>query len=232
MEVNEFEISYYLNQQQLLLLLSLIDQRPVAGLPSIEIPDNWQSVAMALLQDERLHFENENLLMDKSLAKLLMVMKDAELVYVIYSKQPGPGSYVMYAGESPTLLELLPDGKVRLRHSTIDEFKELMETILIPYHPMPEALLISFSDDEVLKECFARWQTFQISFLDSPSLWTQMEEVRGILEYHAPESQTRWIWVDDAAAGLILRQDQSGTRAELDTVSHRKSLLRELRLET
>lgn len=230
--MNEFEIAYYLTLQQLLLLLSLIDQRPVVGLPSIETPSNWQGVAMALLQDERLRFENENLLMDKNLAKLLMVMKDAEDIYAIQSKQPGPGTYVMYAGKNSALLEILPGKKVRLRQSITAEFKELIETLLMPCCPMPEALLTSFPDDENLKKCFARWQTPQISFSDSPSRWIRVKEARGVLGYHALGTQTRWIWVDDTVAGLILRQDQNGTRVELDTVSHRKALLQELRLET
>ncbi|MCI9332985.1 MAG: hypothetical protein HFG05_12600 [Oscillibacter sp.] len=230
--MNEFEIAYYLSLQQLLLLLSLIDQRPVVGLPSIETPDNWQRVAMALLQDERFRFENENLLMDKNLAKLLMVMKDAEDIYAIQSKQPGPGTYVMYAGKSPVLLEILPGRRVRLRQTITAEFKELIEALLMPCCPMPEALLTSFPDDKNLKECFARWQTPQISFSDSPSRWNQIKEARGVLEYHTLRIHTRWIWVDDTAAGLMLRQDQNGTRAELDTVSHRKALLKELRLET
>ncbi len=93
---------------------------------------------------------------------------------------------------------------------------------------MPEALLVSLPEDELLGECVRRWETRNISLADSPLLWLQIPEVCGVLERWTPETRTRWVWVEDQAAGLILNQDANRTRAALDTASQRRLLLREL----
>lgn len=226
-----FEIAYYLNGPQLLLLLSLIDQRPVAGLPSIDEPENWQSVSLSLLQDRRLRFENGQLVMDEDISDLLLAIKNAERIYAVCRKRPEPSVQVLYEGEKTAILELLPDKKTRLRRGEDNALGRLTEELLMPLRPMPDELMDALPDDEIIKGCLDRWTSRRLSPEGDFSLWIQAEEARGVLECLTPETRTRWIWIEDPAASLILRQDQTNTQAMLDTVSQRKSLLRELGLE-
>lgn len=223
-----FEIAYYLSGQQLLLLLSLIDQRPVAGLPPIAEPEDWRETSLSLLRDRRLRYEDGRLVMDGDLGGLLLDLKNAERIYALYGGSPAVR--VAYAGEGSVLLELLPEGNCRLRRLEAAELRQLVGE-LAPVRPMPEALEDSLPDDAALRERLSRWEEDAVPPEASPALWQRLEEVRGILEYQLSGERIRWIWVEDGMAGLLLRQDRRGTRAELDTASRRQSLLRELGLE-
>lgn len=229
--MDEFEIAYYLDRQQLLFLLSLIDRRPVIGLPPVEETEDWQKVSLTLLRDERLYYQDGRLVMDKNLGVLLLAMKDAQQVCAIYGKYPEPVSNVLYCGKRPVLLELLPDGKLRLRQAKEAELKQLLTEALMPASPMPEALLETLPWDETLRACLAEWERRDIPLTAPVSPWVQMKEVRGVLDCRMPDGLVRWIWIDDTAAGLIVRQDEHGTGSALDTASQRQTLLRELRLE-
>lgn len=229
--MKEFEISYYLDRRQLLLLLSLIDQRPVAGIPPVGEPEDWKSVSLSLLEDGRLRYENGRLVMEEGLAGLLLTMKDAERVYAIHGKRPEPLNCVMYQGGPPAFLELLGDGRVRLSQTDVSRFTELAGAALMPGSPMPEALLTVLPDDELLQECLTRWRAVQVSPEDAFIRWMELEEVRGVLECLSPEACTRLIWVEDVAATLLAVQSREETQVELDTASRRRSLLREMGLE-
>ena len=95
--MENFEITYYLSGQQLLLLLSLIDQRPVAGLPPVEAPEDWQKISLSLFEEGRLYFENGQCAMDQELSALLLTMKDAEQICAIYGKRPSPSAQIVRA---------------------------------------------------------------------------------------------------------------------------------------
>jgi len=226
--VDSFEIAYYLSRQQLLLLLSLIDGRPVAGLPPIKELEDWQKVSLSLVEDGRLRCENGKLVMDAGLSELLLTMKNAKSVYTIYGNGTEPGVMTVYPGEPPALLEFLPDGKVRLCGPELGELGQQVSSRLLPEYPMPGALLVSLPEDELLEECLHRWETRDVSLTDPPFFWLQIPEVRGVLEHWMPEEHTRYIWIEDQAAGIILTQDVNGVQAALDTVHLRQKLLREL----
>jgi len=230
--VDSFEFAYFLSRQQLLLLLSLIDQRPVAGLPPVEEKESWQKVSLSLVEDGRLRCEDGRLVMDAGLSELLLAMKDADCVCMLYGNRPQPSAMALYPGRPPVLLEFLPDGKDRLHGTEAAEIERLISTVLMPEYPAPEALLVSLEENEILRECLRRWEARDISIEDPPALWMQIPEVRGVLERWTPEARVRWIWVEDEAAGLILCQDSDGVRAALDTASRRELLLGKLRWET
>lgn len=230
--MDNFDFAYYLSPQQLLLLLSLIDRRPVAGLPPVEEKEDWQKVSMSLIEDGRLRCEGGQLVMDAGLSELLLTMKGAECVYMLYGNGQEPDVLALYPGMRPALMEFLPDGKNRLRGVAAAEIGQLVLSRLVPDYPVPEALLTSLPEDAILRECLRRWEAKDISLRDPPSLWLQVPEVRGVLERWTPEARVRWIWIEDKAAGLILCQDLDGARAALDTASQRRSLLRKLGLET
>lgn len=226
-----FEIAYYLEGRQLLLLLSLIDQRPVAGLPPIEEPEDWGPVALSLLQDRRFRCEGQNLVMDETLSGLLLEMKTAKRICVIYGCGPVPSCGTLYIGGRFVLLEFLPDGKYRLRRTEKTEVRELMEELLMRSAPMPEALEVSLADDAALGACLRRWERRAPGLEETPALWRQFDEVRGVLEYQTSGTKTRWVWIEDVESGVLLCQDQSGAHAKLDTDSQRRFVLRELGME-
>lgn len=230
--MDEFEMVYYLDSRQVLLLLSLIDQRPVVGFPPIEEPEDWGPTALSLFQAGRLRCEGESLIMDETLSGLLLTMKDAKQVCAMYGRGPGFSSCTLYINDRFVLLEHLPGGKCRLHQAGEAEIRELLEKGLMCSHPMPEVLQSALEDDEAFEACLRRWEQRAVALEDSPARWRQFEEVRGVLEYQTPETKVRCVWIEDLIAGIILRQDQNGTHAKLDTVSQRRALLRELEMET
>lgn len=229
--MDEIEIAYYLDGPQLLLLLSLIDKRPVMGLASIAEPEDWQRVSLSLLEDGRLYCQDGRLVMERELSSLLLTIKDAAQVDTIYGKTPEPALLTLYAGKEPVRLEHLPGGRVRLCRAEKDALLRLTEEYLSPFYPMPEALLATLPEDETLLECLARWEREAVPMDASAALWVRMEEVRGVLERWTPESRNRWVWVEDDAVNLILRQGPGRIRAELDTSLCRQKLERELKGE-
>lgn len=229
--MDELEFAYYLDGQQLLLLLSLIDQRPVVGLPEIGKPENWRQVSLPLLQNGWLSYEGGQLVMDARHSAPLLAMKDAARIYAIYGKRPLTVNLVLYDGAQPALLEFMPDGKFRLHLTEEETLRRIVGEVLICAPPMPEELTLSLPDDVLLRECLEKWRTQGISFTDTPGRWLQLEEVRGVLEIQTPETQTRWIWIEEDAADIVVRQDRNGIWAWLDTVSQRKRMMRELELE-
>lgn len=222
--MDEFEIAYYLDRRQLLLLLSLIDQRPVAGLPPVEEPEDWRTVSLSLLEDGRLRCEDGRLVMEEELGGLLLDMKDAGQVWAVYDRRSW--GRVLYQGGRTALLELLPGGKDRLRRAGEGELRQLLEDALTPSSPMPDALLVSLPEDRLLLDCLAGWES--ISPAEGPEHWLALEKVRAVVERRGTEGLTRWIRIEDDAASLLLRQDGGGIRAELDTASRRRRLPEEL----
>lgn len=229
--MDEFEIAYYLDGQQLLLLLSLIDQKPVVGLPRIEEPENWQSVSLSLLQSGWLRYEADQLRMNKELSELLLIMKAADKILAAYLKASAFTSRIFCAGDQLVSLEFLPNKKYRLRQEKKSELRRRVESLLMSSSPMPETLLDTLSDDVFLRPCLDYWEGQPLSLEDVVALWLQFDEVRGVLECQTLKEKIRWIWIKDRIADVVLRQDLAETRAVLDTVSQQKLLLRELGLE-
>lgn len=223
-----FEFAYYLNRRQLLLLLSLIDRRPVAGLPPVEQPTDWREVSLSLLEDGRLLYRDGQLVMNEKISGLLLAIKDARRVCTVHTKGPDLLMQTFYEGERNVLLELLPGGDCRLCSSENGALRHLVQERLFLPNPLPEALLSSLSEDETLQSCLDRWKHREISLEDSSILWLQAEETRGVLDCLTSEYRDRWIWVEDHFTGLILHQDKDGIHAEPDTASRRQAIAREL----
>ena len=169
--------------------------------------------------------------MDQELSALLLTMKDAEQICAIYGKRPSPSVQLIYQGKQLTLLELLSDGKNRLRRIEPAEAGQMLMEILMPAYPMPETLLDSLTENQIISSSLSRWESQSASLVDSVPLWMQIPEVVGVLDRWSQGIQTRWIWIEDMDASLVLFQAQGETRSILDTASYRRALLRELRLE-
>lgn len=226
-----FELAYYLDGPQLRLLLSLIDGRAVMGVPPVEEPESWQAVSLSLLEAGRLRCHGERLVMDQELSGLLLGIKDASRVYMVFGKRPDPFALTLYGGRPPVLLEHLPERRVRLSQAEADALPRLTEDCLFPSSPMPEALLASLPDDPALQACLAAWEGQAVLLEDPPARWMDLPQVRGVIDRWTPEGHSRWIWAEDALAGAVLRQDRDGIHAALDTPSRRRELAAELEWE-
>lgn len=231
MGMDEFEIAYYLEGQQLLLLLSLIDQKPITGLPQIESPKDWGQIALSLLQDARLRCEQDELVMDEALGRLLLDMKAAQCVYAIYSERPVTAGQVLYTGKRSVLLEFMPDGKYRLHQTDTGALRRLLETFPFAKGPVPKVLADTLPDNPAMKERLSDWESQAVTWVDSPMRWLQIGGVRCVLDCQTPELQARWIWLEDELTDIVLKQDKQVLRAQLDTDCQRILLLQELGLE-
>lgn len=234
--MDELEYAYYLDEWQLLFLLSLIDQRPVAGIfrnaPKTLERGEWQRVALSLLQDRRLYYEGTQLSMEKGLAALLMAMKNAQRVLSVYSKKGACLVRLIYSGKSTAVVEILEGGGFRLHGAERPVLQWLSAEGILPARMEPEELLSTLDANDALRAQMSRWEAQGIPW-DAPAIhWGGLPEVQCVIECVVEqERKERWIWVDDPLAGLVLHQERRGIHADLDTESRRRQLIREWGLE-
>ena len=88
------ERAYYLTGRQLLLLLSLIDDRPVRGFAPTETAgtdsNTWKQTALSLTQEGLLVYGPGGAVIDARLEPLLRAMKDSARVLALYSRERMP----------------------------------------------------------------------------------------------------------------------------------------------
>lgn len=225
--MSEFDFAYYLDQRQLLLLLSLIDQRPVCGIPSAGVGNHqdWQAVALSLLTDRRLHYQDGDLVMDPQLGRLLLAMKEAKYALAPHGRKVKEFFRILYMGTIVVYAEFFPDGGCRLGRGPMPSLSSLAGAGVLPRYPAPEALAVRLEENKSLQELLSRWETQEISIDDPPARWEEKAHVCGLVERLFPQGgRDRWIWVEDPLAGLVLHQDRNGIQAQFDTQSCRQSL--------
>lgn len=224
--MDEWEIAFYLEPQQLLLLLSLVDERPVAGVPEPAADTDWQAAALSLFREGRLHTEDGQLVADRALAPLLHAMKDAARVYAVCGRTPEPFQALFYLDPRPVRLDILPEkGQCRLCGTRAAALAETLSAALPP--PVPASVS---PQEAAVRACCARWEG--LSPEEIARRWQDGEAVRCVLERRAPRAgQMRWLWVAEEPAGIALCQTQKGISACLDTEASRQTLFKGLQGE-
>ena len=76
------EYAFFLDELKFLFLLSMLDSRPVVGIPMPDAaqipPETWNQVVLSLVQENRLQYvEHGGLSIHPQLSRLLCCMKDA-----------------------------------------------------------------------------------------------------------------------------------------------------------
>ena len=223
------ERAYYLTGHQLLLLLSLVDDRPLKGFLPAGMADAdvnaWKQTALSLVQGGLLVYGQSAPVIDAQLETLLRAMKDSPRQIALYCKERMPK--ILYSGASLTLMQ---EGGYRLSTQEPLSLQLLNEELLLPesFAEGEIAAVLETEDDETRALC-EYWQENAPMPDRSVVEWLTLPQMRCAADVGHPDgSVSRWAWIDDPEAGLLLlRRTMNDCRVYLDTAQRREMLLRE-----
>lgn len=225
----EPETAYLLTGEELLLLLSLVDQRPVVA---FALPDatrvpagQWAQVAVELHRKGLVDYTGAGTVPAAPVAELLTAMKEAGTVCLALSRDADYKAQVLYrCGEQSVLLQgnYWPGYRLQAWEQTpdcwLDTCLGLPERIPDGHPALPESQL---PDDLDGLPCPA--------LTDPPVSWGQWEQARTIMDvYENGRLEQRLVWWQGEAGGVILCQARSDTHVFLDCRLARDALNRHL----
>ena len=225
----EPETAYLLTGEELLLLLSLVDQRPVVAfaLPyASRVPaGRWAEVAVELHRKGLVDYTDAGAVPAAPVAELLTAMKDASTACLALSRDAHCKTQALYrSGGQSVLLQgnYWPGYRLQVWDQPPDGWLEsclgLAERIPDGDPALPESQL---PDDLAGLPCPA--------LTDPPSGWGRWEQARVIVDtYQHGQLEQRLVWWQGEAGNTILCQTGSGTRLLLDCRFARDALNRHL----
>lgn len=185
-----YEQAYFLDELQLLQLLSCIDNRPVIGFSTADpatIPDAvWKQVLFSLIQDGWLQPTESGFLIPAARAELLVTIKEAPSMCSAVFRGSDSPIRNLYWGKPPVAVEMC--GNAYYRIYAVEQtgpFAWLEEAQGLPEHPAEE------NDVPLLFDAFpslrSRLQTTADTALPLtvPSLaWSDREEVQLVFDLY------------------------------------------------
>lgn len=221
----EPEVIYLLTGEELLLLLSLVDQRPVVAfaLPdSAQIPtERWTQVAVDLYRKGLVNYTDAGMLPAAPVSELLVAMKDAGIVCLALSRNADCKMQALYWSEEQSVLlqgNHWPGYRLQVWESMPDSW---LGTCLglperIPDHA-PDLSESQLAADLVGRSC--------PTLTDPPASWGCWEQARVIVDiYRRGQLERRWVWWQGTAVCTVLCQTESGTHLLPDCQSTRNML--------
>ena len=215
--MDRLEHAYLLQDDELFLLLSLLDERPVmmfsAGTPD-RPRSHWERTAVALQSAGLLSSGPAGMEISPEQGRLLAGMKQAKQIWTIL--QPGQAGSLrtLYGGRPGVLLETGCKGGRRLSALPVPvtdwcREEEILPELLAeqePPEPAPPAVWLPFSAPE--------------------TAWlTRTEAVAVVTEYTPQGTRShRWVWPGGFRTGTVVHQTVAGTCAERDTEEERRNI--------
>lgn len=229
--MENIEHAYFLDELQLLLLLSLIDKRPVPGFslgdPTRLKESDWTQVALTLVRDGQLDVREGRMEIEEQLREMLVEIKNASrILSVCSSAEERAMVRMLYFGQAVTVLE--PDGPSGYRVSRREKLTQewLAEKAGTVY--LPDELADTMLENPELSRRISEWMESAPGLDVPPAQWVQRKEARVVLDLYVCGSRAiRWVWLEDPLCPQILRQDEGGSRVLLDTAGQRGALLKE-----
>lgn len=227
-----FEHAYFLDGLQLLQLLSCLDDRPVTGFPLCEmeaVPESvWKHVLFSLIQDQWLQPVENGFEIPLKRALLLRAMKDAPRVLSVVFRGETFPVRSLYLWERPAAIEVYGPAYYRIYEIALDSVSDWLSDTL-PADPMEEQdATLLFRITPSAEAALRRVETKALPFQAAAYQWGEQEDVHTVLDLYrngTSERLCRWVWIELAVCGVILRQDEAGCHALPDTVEQRQAVL-------
>ena len=221
------EYAFFLDELQFLFLLSMLDSRPVVGIPMPDAaqipPETWNQVVLSLVQENRLQYvEHGGLSIHPQLSRLLCCMKDAGTTAVFYV-QDVPQAHLLYFGHEG-VVNVRPHGQTEYRLCQIDAAAWLEE--VLPRR-VPTAEEFPVEGDAMLAEVFAEKVQQALPLEAPPSAWGKTAAAVADIYHQTEGAVCRWIWPDNPMCTIALKQDAAHCEAAADTQQLRAAFLRE-----
>lgn len=228
--MEEVEQAYFVDRPQLLLLLSLLDERSVAGFP-LDVPnaspEMWKQVALSLLREKRLIYEANRLTVAPAWRAWLQTMKDASEILALYSKRETLSAVLIYRGTPSVAVAEHGTSEYRVWQLDSLDMDDFAELTALPEAPETESsgLEIAHRMKTIAEEA--------VSPTEPMFVWGERQNVRVVAERYRPDGTriSRWVWLDDPQCGLAaLRQDDADCTVLPDSRKRRETFLLECRL--
>lgn len=225
----EPEIAYLLTGEELLLLLSLVDRRPVVAfaLPDpAQIPaGRWVQVAVELHRKGLADYTGTGVVPAAPVAELLTAMKDADTVCLALSRDAADKTQALYQRDSRLVLlqgNYWPGYRLALWNDTPARWMD--DCLGLPRRvPDRSPDPAEFSPDPELSALPCP------DLAAPPSSWGQWEQARVILDgYRSGQREQRLVWWQGAAGFTVLCQSEAGTRLLPDCRDTRSALQQDL----
>lgn len=220
----ELETAYLLTGEELLLLLSLLDKRPVVAfaLPTpAHIPARrWTQAAVDLHQGGLVEYADNGVRPSGPIAEALAAMKDASTVCLALSRDADSKTQALYqADQKSVLLQGNYWPGFRLQTGAIppaywlDNCLGLPKRVPVRDHALPE-------DQPALPS---------LSLETPPSGWGRWEQARVVLDVYAGDHlKQRVVWWKGATGYTVLCQTKNDTRLLPDCQEIRDALKKQL----
>lgn len=233
----QIEHAYFLDDRQLLLLLSLIDDNPVVGFSLEEEAEIslavWQQTVFSLVKNGYLYYETEASV-SPELVPLLKTMKTASWVALVHSKSAMFPVKLLYPGDKMVIVEQSGLRTCRLRkHQHLSEIW-LNDELNLPRCVLSEEETIDLEQtDEDILRCLEKWKQQVIPLNASASEWDSIPEMRVILEFCDENAKVfcRWVWLEDSLCWFVIQQTEQTCSVNIETKEQRQRLLKILRME-
>lgn len=222
----EPEIAYLLTGEELLLLFSLVDQRPVVAfaLPDpAQVPsERWAQIAVDLHRKGMANYTEAGVVPAASVAELLTAMKDADTVCLALSRDAASKTQALYqSGGQAVLLQGNYWPGYRLETWNAPPAHWLDTCLGLPKR------VSAHSYNPTEPSPFST-QPYP-SLGDPPSCWGQWEQARVILDvYRGGQLSHRLVWWQETAGCTVLCQSETGIRLFPDCRDTRNTLQRHL----
>lgn len=230
--------AYFLDDYQLLLLLSLVDGKPIVGFSLEEEKEIslsvWQQTIFSLMKSGYLYCGKE-ISISPELIPLLKTMKIASWVALVYSKSAMFPVKLLYPGDTMVVVERSGLRTCRLRryqHQLSEMW--LNDELSLPVCGLSEEETIDLEQtDEDILQCLEKWKRQVIPLEASALEWDSIPEMRVILEFCNENAQTvcRWVWLEDSLCWLVIRQTEKTCSVNIETKEQRQKLLKIFRME-
>lgn len=222
-----YEQAYFLEELQLLQLLSCIDNRPVIGFSTSDpatIPEDvWKQVLFSLIQDGWLQPTESGFLIPFARAELLLTIKNASSVCSAVLSGSDSPIRNLYGGEQPVAVEMC--GNAYYRIYAVEQKSPLgwlEEAQAFPEHPAEDAdISLLFDAFPSLRNRLQTTAATALPFSVSPLAWSEKEDVQLVLDLYSCDSVSRDIDVNRESAN---DRDSEGHREDAESADSTYSL--------
>lgn len=228
--MDDFEQAFLLQQQQLWLLLSLLDDRSAIMLFPVtknEIStDQYKQMVFTLSRAGLLEYSAVGMKIIQPLRNILLGIKNAEHVYEgLWKKENGFGRQIFYSGSCNVLLQEGNGGQLRLWASSLTWEQWLADCTGLPALVLTDRQAKLLEQDpfvtKVLEESVQILQeTSEVELIRQPDICMVMSH------YLQDGSRlNRWIWKQTWQDTICISQSTSETIARLDCPLVRQRIL-------
>lgn len=237
--MEEFEHAYFMDKFQLILLLSLMDARPVVGFPIGSIAsqadgNDWKQVALSLVSGGRMSYQGGRPVIEPELRELLEGVKGARQILALYSRREHAPAETVYLGAQTISIAICGPLEYRVRRLDGLSADWLAEEEILPGRVLDAsdaAFLCGPGQDTAQR--LAGLEQAALPLDQPPVSWSREAGICAVMDLHRQDGAllSRWVWLDDPIGMAVLRQDAEGCKAELDTKELREQFVQECRME-